>query len=395
MPDTLPVIDHPKRNYILLIVGELLWFFALNLYLNFTALYIRNLGASPIEVGLYYTIFSVCALAAVLIGGPLTARIGEKAVFLLSWGIMVLSPIIFLLAPSWHWTLATAVVEGISMVASAPIGSYIGYLTGGKRSGLAYTTFAAIGAIGGILGPLLGGFLIIQTGYTSVFQLAALFYFISTLFIIPLSSVKRKEDATKPIWERGFFSNKVFFISTLLFGVVMGLYTVASFFLPLYLYDRFGLIENQIGLLNAIMNATILIASPLLGAAGDRWGYSGAITLSVLSYFAFFGMVLVAPSAFFLPLAYIVNGIGSRFSTLLMAIFPLYLKPNQLPNAFAVYSFSGRILTPVSPLLGGFGYAINPSLPLLAVTLTTPIPIVFIFLLYRAQKQEKKINTTK
>ncbi len=391
--DTLPNIPHPQRNYALLLAGELLWFFALNLYMYFAALYIRGLGASPIEVGLFYTVFSLCALIATIIGGPLTARFGEKAVFLLSWGIMVLSPIIFLMAPSWQWTLLAAVVEGISMVASAPIGTYIGYLTSGKRSGLAYSTFGAIGAIGGIVGPPLGGILITQLGYMVVFLLAAVFYLISTVFIIPLSSPQHQTESKKPVWEKGFFSNKVFLLSTLLYGTVIGLYTVASYFIPLYLYDRFGLIESQIGALNAVMNTTILVAGPLLGAAADRWGFSGFIAISVASYLTFFGAILSSPSALYLPIAYVLNGIGARFSMLLMALFPRYLKPDHLPNAFAVYAFFGYILTPFSPLLGGFGYAINPSWPLAAVAFTTPIPLVFVFLLYRAQKSMKPKST--
>ncbi len=394
MSDVLPVITHPRRNYSFLILGELLWYFALNLYLNFAGLYIRVLGANPVEVGLFYTVFSICGLFAVIIGGPLTARFGEKAVFLLSWGIMVVSPLFYLWAPSWHWTLPAAAIEGISMIASAPLGSYISYLTGGKRSGLAYNAFGAIGGIGGIFGPVFGGWLITQFGYPLMFQLAALIFGISTLFIVPLSSVQRHVEDKKHVWSRDFFSNKVFQFSTVLIGVVIGVYTIAGYFLPLYLYDRFGLIESQIGALTAVLHLTVLLSGPLIGAAADRWGFSGFIALTVACDFTFFGIILFSPTIFFLPVAYAVLGVGSRLSLLLMALFSQYLIPDQLPNAFAVFSFSSRLLTPISPLLGGFGYAINPSFPLVFVIFTAPLPMSLVFLLYRAQKQEKKMHIT-
>jgi MFS family permease len=389
-----PSIEHPRRSYVLLLIADLLWVFGITLYAGFTALYIQDLGATPVDVGVYYTILAFTSLIAIVVGGPLTNRFGEKTILVGSWFIILPAPLILLTASSWQWTLGSAVFEGISMIASAPLGSYISYLTGGKHKGLIYTIFGAASCAGNIPGPLLGGFLIDLYGYHLVYILATIVYFSSALFTLPISKVSRIPRVSTHPQNMGFLSNRVFLYATILFAINMGILNLAYSFLPLFLRDRFGFNTTQIGLLGSILNTSAAIFGPLLGAAADKFGFTGVITFKVFTSIGFFSLLVYAPSPIFLPAIYAIHGLSYRLNLILMAVFSRHLLTEQLPNAMAVFSASGRVLSPFTPLLGGIGYTIDPSIPLFYGGLLIFLPLIFVVLLYRAQKQNSPLETT-
>ncbi len=389
-----PPIEHPRRSYVLLLIADLLWVFGITLYANFTALYIQDLGATPIDVGIYYTILAFFSLIAIIIGGPLTNRFGEKTILVASWFIILPAPLILLTAQSWHWTLGSTVFEGLSMIASAPLGSYINYLTGSKHKGLIYTIFGAASCAGNIPGPLLGGFIIDLYGYHLVYILATIVYFSSALFTLPISKVPRIPRASNQTQNLGFLSNRVFLYATILFAINMGILNLAYSFLPLFLRDRFGFNTTQIGLLGSILNTSATIFGPLLGAAADKYGFTGIITLKVFTSIGFFSLLVLTPSPIFLPAIYAIHGLSYRLNLILMAVFSRHLSPAQLPNAIAVFSASGRVLSPLTPFLGGIGYAIGPSIPLFYGGLLIFLPLIFVVLLFRAQKHHSPLEVT-
>ncbi len=383
-------VSNPIRSFGLMLFSNIFWVFAINLYSSFIGLYVRSYGANPIEVGLYQTVLLLSVLIWIGVGGLLTTRFGEKPVLIISWGSIVPAPLIYLLAPTWQWTLLGAVCEGSMALAAAPIGSYISHLISGKRRGLAFTLLTTSSAIGGIPGPILGGWLIETTGFSSVFSLAAIMFSMSTLLMLPISKVPRQVDDSEKRWSRGFLRNRVFIVTTVLWTSIMTLGMVANFFVPLFLSDHFGLQETQIGILSAIVNMSAAFFGPLIGIAGDKWGHTKILLLPVTTVFCFYGALVFCPSVAILPAIYVFNGLTGTGS-LLSAIISNHITKAQQPNAFAVFSFVGRILTPVSPILGGLGYSQSPALPLLIVALFLPLPASLVGILHHTQKKSEKL----
>ena len=368
------------------------WIFGVFLYSNFIGLYMREaLGANSLEVGYWSTVFLLSMLIFTGLGGPLTARLGEKQVMLIGWLVIIPAPLIYLFAPSWPVVLIGAFLEGATMIAIAPMGGYITSISRGSRRGRAFGLSSASAAIGGIPSPVLGGMIVTIFGYQLLFLLATVFYIISTLLVLPISSIPgtRAERTGQRSWK--FLKNRVFIALTGFWFIVSTMYWIANMFVPLYLYDQWGLLEAQIGALGSIRNASGTILGPLMGWIGDKWSYIGALTCSVLGTFGFYGLLIMNPSVVFLPFIYAISGFIHTFS-LNSAILSHNILRGQLPDAIAAYNLVGQSLSPISPIIGGIMFAVTPGLPLLITSMLIPAPLMLLFLLHLVTKKAKRAS---
>ena len=347
------------------------------------------LSANSVQVGYWSTVFLLSVLLFIGVGGVLTAKIGEKKTMILSWLIIIPAPLIYLFAPTWHFVLIGAFLEGASMLASAPIGSYITSLSGGSRRGRAFAGSSAAIALGGIPGPALGGAIITLFGYTFVFLTSLTLFIVSTILVLPISPIPttREEREQKRSW--AFFKNRVFVGLTLFWFTIGTMYWIANMFVPLFLFDRWGLTEAQIGVFGSIQNASGAILSPFLGWVGDRWSYIGALIFPVLGTFGFYGLLVINPSVTFFPLIYALGGLIHCFS-LNTAVLSHNIPRGQLPDALASYNIIARLLSPISPIIGGVAYSFNPSLPLVITSALIPIPLTMLYFLHRVEKHSKR-----
>lgn len=397
MSDAGPDVGHPRRSFGLLLVANFVWMVGLGLYVYFIGLYLVNyLSAGPVEVGMYSAVLMLSALVFIPLGGPLTARFGEKPLLVVGWASILPAPLIYLLAPTWQWTLLGAVCEGSGMVAAGAMGSYISRLTGSRRRGLGYAINSASYALAGIPGPVLGGLVITQAGYPIVFLGAAALYLVSTLVVLCISPVHRSHHAsTKPGWLHGswkwsdLLSNHVFGAATAIFGVTFSLYYVGSVFVPIFLVQRFGLAEWDIGVLGSVLNGSAAILGPILGALGDRWGHSRLVIMPVVGAVGFYGLLAFSTDWISLIAVYIVYGLSTGLYPLLGATISRHLPKEEVSYAFVIFEFAGRLFTPIAPLLGGLGYSVNPALPMIAISLLLPLPLSLVFVLHRAEVRQE------
>jgi MFS family permease len=369
----------------------------LGLYVYFIGLYLINhLGAGALELGMYSAVLMLSALLFIPLGGPLTARFGEKPLLVVGWASILPAPLIYLFAPTWQWTLLGAVFEGSGMLAAGALGSYISRLTGTKRRGLGYAINSASCALAGIPAPILGGLLITEYGYAMVFLGAAALYLFSTLVVLCISPVPRSHDGSaKPGWGHGswkwsdLLSNRVFGVATAVFGVTFGLYYVGSVFVPVFLAQHFGLAEWDIGLLGGVVNGSAAVLGPVLGALGDRWGHSRLVVLPVVGAVGFYGLLAFSTDWLSLIVVYIVYGLSTGLYPLLGASISRHLPQEEVSYAFVIFEFAGRLFTPIAPLLGGVAYTINPILPMLVISLLLPLPLSLVLLLHREEERQK------
>lgn len=389
MPSESTSISHPSRSLALLLIANALWFFALMVYSTFIALYIEDLGATPVEVGIFFSVFLTSALIWTGLSGPLTNRFGVKPVLILSWLIIIPGPIIYILAPTWQWTLPGAFIVGAAWLATPPLRTYISHATAGRKRGLGYALLSSSAAISGIPAPTIGGFIITWFGYHHLFMLAIVLFLISTLFILPISHIPRANNTPKPKRLRALLSNKVFRTTALLLLVLTTIETFTSFFLPLYLKDHFTLQETHIGVLTSIQNGSGTLLGPLLSAASDRYGYTKILPLPLTSYYTTLALLIIVPTPALLPPVYAYLGCYQSTYSILNALISHNIQPEQLPNAFALTSAIQRSLTPLTPTLGGITYAINPTLPLATSTLLLPLPLTLALLLHKTNQTTK------
>lgn len=393
MSATFEEIQRPRLSFGLILISNVIWIFGLFLYVNFIGLFMRDvLGANSVQVGFWSTVFSLSMMLFVGLGGTLTAKLGAKRTMILGWIGIIPAPIIYMFAPTWQIVLLGAFFEGLSGLAGAPIGPYISALSRKSRRGQAFTILAASTAIGGIPSPILGGIIIQLYGYQILFFIVAILFAVSSLFIIPISNLRQdKTDETQQrSWQ--FFKNRIFIFSTLLWFTMNTLVFITQIFVPLFLTDRFGLTEAQIGALGSITNACGAVLGPLLGWLGDRWSYTGSLTFPIIGTLGFYGLLIMAPSAAFLPLVYGLRGLIYGLNSLSNAIMSHYIPKVQLADALSAYYLIGRTLTPITPIIGGIAFAYNASLPLMISTALMPIALIFLVILHRQSSKAERID---
>jgi MFS family permease len=386
------VIDiRPRRSYAFLLVSNFLWFFGLGLYSNFLSLFLTNIGATPVDAGLFSSIMMASGILWTGLGGVLTTRFGVKPLLIIGWIIVIPAPIIYILAQSlgWHIALFGAFFEGSALLAAAPFRTYTSLVTTQKQRGIGYSLIASSSAVAGIPAPTIGGFLIVWIGYTNLFILVTVVYIFSTLMLLPLTSPPRTEETRDRQWRGDFLSNRVFILATLFMGVVFSIFTFADFFIPLFLNIKFGFTEAQIGILFTILSASGAIFGPLLGGAGDRWGHAKVLAFPIVGLMGYYVLLVFLPIPLLLPLAYIVRGLAYGTYILTNAIISRQIHHTQLPNAFAVHVLVSRAITPLTPYLGGITYTLHPVLPILTSGLILPVNFIILFLLHRTQKSQQ------
>jgi len=383
-------IDHPQRSYALVLIANFLWFFGLSTYLNFRGLYARLLGANPIEVGLFSSVFLISALVWTGLSGPLCTRFGVKRVLILSWLIILPAPIIYILAPSWQWMLLSAVFEGSSWLSTPPLRTYIAHVSEGKSRGTAYSFIVSSIALAGIPAPVLGGFLIQWFGYQVIFLLAGLIFVISTFFLLPISSIPPQQTESQQKRQPKYFSNRIFILSTVFMAIIVSLSFFTRDFIPLFLEDVWGLQEDIIGILIAIFNGSAVLVAPLIGVAGDRVGYTKILPLPIFGLLGSLGLLVIAPGFLWLYPIFALRGTFFGVFSLVNALVSKHLSQGQLQSVFTTYTFFQRLPSPITPLVGGMAYGLDPRLPFVVSALLIPLPLTINILLYREEKHPIK-----
>ena len=108
--------------------------------------------------------------ALLLLGGAAGDRVGRKRVLLLGVALFALASLLCAAAPSLGWLVAGRVLQGCGAAMLTPTSlAILGASFAGEARGRAVGIWAAVGAIGGAIAPLLGGQLIDRFGWRTIF----------------------------------------------------------------------------------------------------------------------------------------------------------------------------------------------------------------------------------
>lgn len=132
----------------------------------------HDLGASP--AGLSWTVnaYLLPLGALILLGGGAGDHFGRRRLFLIGLAIFTLASVACAAAPSLAWLLGGRGLQGLGAALLMPNSlAILGATFTGERRGRAIGTWAAMGALAGAIGPLVGGWLVDTTGWRAIFLL--------------------------------------------------------------------------------------------------------------------------------------------------------------------------------------------------------------------------------
>lgn len=160
-----------------------------------------DLGAGPAAAQWVSNAYLLTLGALVLIGGAAGDRFGRRRVFLIGVGLFTLASIACGLSPTVQALIVARAVQGIGAALLTPGAlALIGATFPPEERGKAFGTWAGAGAIFGMVGPLVGGWLADHADWRAIFWINAPLAVVAVMVSLRFVPESRNDDARGLDW---------------------------------------------------------------------------------------------------------------------------------------------------------------------------------------------------
>lgn len=249
-------------------------------------IYAANLGASPIEVGILYSIFSLCGVLIRPLCGYFIDKKGRKGLFVIGLIAYAVVIALFLVGSSYKYILIARMIQSIAS-SFVWISGYamIADVTANKSRSEVIGGINQVSSKGAIIGSFIG-FTILFNGTSNPFKIIFGVYLITSLIGIYYGITKTKETLNNQI-ERNYEikiekkGNKF-----IIFLVVMGFLSfVLSMLSPIYLIYLKETISDDLSLISFLFIPGAILSMYLpkiFGNMSDRYGRNKILVLGMI-----------------------------------------------------------------------------------------------------------------
>jgi MFS family permease len=257
--------------------------------------FLRELGASIEQVGMFLTLSMIFPLVLRVIGGWLSDTIGRLRALTIGSVAGILTYLSYTFAPTWQMALIAPAFLAISTALIFPsYKAYIGDHTSEGSRGKVFGLSETVIQVAWILSPPLGGLIGQQLGYRVMFSASMFTFSVSTLLFLALSlsSPAYEQPSTDQVSLTSLRSTLGQMLFLVLSGglvtwilIVDGVRDVASKLsfelMPLFLSDIAGMTKGQIGLLDGMYGVAITLTTLPAGWLVDKTSERLGITLGL------------------------------------------------------------------------------------------------------------------
>lgn len=357
--------------------------FGEGLYFWVFPLYIRELHADYLQLGLVYSVLLGVSALVGIAGGVLADRNDRKKLLLLGWALWIFAPLIYSFATVWTWLIPGAVCWGASNVSSPALAAYVITAVTDKTKIASVVTFVfSTFTFSYIFAPAVGSYLGTIIGMKTVLLISTSLLVVSTCVLLFIRNQRPKRDNTSNTSSAMQNRKKPLFtllLWTSFFASVTFFFTLARNFIPVFLSEQANLSEFYVGLFGSVNYAGMTFVGIAMGRLGDRWRKSGAIAVCLFLFaVSLIPILIVRDQTVLVLLAFGYGGsavTGSLVSSHIGTIAPesrrgLWISIPQSLGLFAGFA---------APYLGGFLYTYSPIYTFVAAVI--PMPFLFAFAL--------------
>lgn len=351
-------------------LGEGLWYF------NFRQIYLVELGATEVQVGMALAIESVVRALLPVPAGYISDRIGARNVMVFSWILGVIGPPIGALAHTWQAFIPALVVYAMSAFAVPSISAYalenLPASAGDGARGRVLTTVFAVYPAGLILSPALGGLLADAYSIRALLWISTVFFVVSTA-VVMLTGTPEVVQHSSGESPRDLVRNRRFMRLMGYFMLVFAVTYLGYQLLPNFLQDVRGLSLTRIGLLFSIGSAGTVLINLAAGRIDPRWNFPAVLAVYGL---ALAGLWLSA-APMVVMVAFFATGAIMVTRTLATAQAAGVVSPRNRGLAFGIIETALSIALAVSAWAAGGLYALTTghALPLIVSLAAMPLLI--------------------
>lgn len=139
-------------------------------------LYILDMGASLVQVGLILSVQSILMMVVRIPLAMVANRVGHNRMFLIAFFIQATAPLLYAIAPDPSWLY---VIPAYQILASGSFNqlamSTVSNMAPATRQGDALGRYMTFMSMGMFVGPIIAGSLVTHIGYRQLFMVSALF----------------------------------------------------------------------------------------------------------------------------------------------------------------------------------------------------------------------------
>jgi EmrB/QacA subfamily drug resistance transporter len=134
--------------------------------------------------GWAFSMYVLASSAGIPVAGKLSDILGRRLVYAWSMGLFLVASLLCAFAPSMVWLIVFRGLQGLGAAGLLPLALVmIGDMFSFEERAKIQALFSAVWGISSIAGPLLGGFLVDQIGWPSVFYINVPFGVLSAWFV--------------------------------------------------------------------------------------------------------------------------------------------------------------------------------------------------------------------
>jgi DHA1 family multidrug resistance protein-like MFS transporter len=365
-----------SRDFLLVIISLITWGICEGAFMYFQPLYLEELGASPLAIG---GILGAVGLAMTVVhipAGFLADRIGRRQIMWGAWLMGIVTTGIMAGAKNLLTFSIGIILYSLTVFVIAPLNSYVTSARKNLSVEQAMTGTSAAFYLGGILGPLLGGYLANQFGLRSIYSVSFGIFILSGLIILFIKPQPVETKSLHPGLE--IIKNKRFMgYLPLLFLTFLVLFFPQPL-APNFLKNQREISLGTIGILGSITNLGNVVLNLLFGILPTRLG----LVIGQLAVATFSLLVWKSTGMPLLVAGYFLLGGYRAVRSLLAAQAEKLVAPANLGLAYGfTETVAGLSLMAASPLAGAL-YSRDPSL-IFSVSLFLVSPLIISTLIRR------------
>jgi MFS family permease len=403
----------PEKKQSLLTPLLLLFMFAMilanlggNMYGPLESLYLKELGASIGQIGLFFTLASLAPLILQILGGWMSDSIGRLKAIALGSLFGTAAQVILVLSGSWGWVLFSSVVGAVSRSLVGP--SFDAFIAENSAEhnrarvfGVTQTLFGVVS----VIGPPLGGWIVQNFNFKAMLIVSAGLYIIATIIRLGMARRTGPEHSphtATPLTLAGLKANLTTMFGLIFSGGVItwimltdGVrdisFAISFNFMGLYMEQVAQMNFEQIGWSNGIFGLFMMLFMIPGGWLSDKTSERVGIATGFLVMSFAIGMIAVLPPAspfWAYAIGWALAGTGvalvaPAYQSLISKAVPAHLRG----TAFGLFSTSLGLVSLPAPMIGGWLWEnVSPQFPFAITAAVSLLSIIPVWLKFKISK---------
>jgi MFS family permease len=346
-----------NRSLLWLGISLFMWGLGESMFLLFQPIYLQQLGADPIQIGVILGAFGAVMMFTHIPAGHLSDRIGRRPMLIAAWVIGIAAALLMGVARTLPVFIVGVLIYGFTAFVSSPADSYVTTARGQWSVGRAITFISMTYNAGAVLGPVTGGWVGDHFGLRQVYFISAGIFVLSTILLLFIEPQPRDHQDPKDPPPSLLTNGRFLGFLSVLFVVAFATYLPQPLS-PNFLLNQQHLSLEVIGELFSIGCLGNAALNLLFGQFEARTGFIlGQISVSL------FAVLLWRASGFiWFALGYFLLGGFRALRGLGVAQVRPFVHESQMGLAYGITEMVGSSTVLLAPPLAGYLYQIDPPL---------------------------------